>query len=163
MPISRAARPSQPFRLPLFVPSVPFVLSVPSLTRGARHTIVVDDPEYFDNCRNTELPSVDSLFKAFNDPTRRRILELLRVRSLTAGEIADACSVGKPTISHHLDLLMRAELIEQEKEGQFRRYHLNTSVMEDLMLWLGKLVAPAARSGKSAKTSPRKHLKPRHP
>ena len=84
---------------------------------------------------------MDSLFKAFNDPTRRRILELLRVKSMTAGDIADACAVGKPTVSHHLDLLMRAELIEQEKEGQFRRYHLNTSVMEDLMLWLGKLIA----------------------
>ncbi|MDB6139504.1 MAG: hypothetical protein JWO94_2576 [Verrucomicrobiaceae bacterium] len=84
---------------------------------------------------------MDSLFKAFNDPTRRRILELLRVRSMTAGEIADACAVGKPTVSHHLDLLMRAELIEQEREGQFRRYHLNTSVVEDLMIWLGKLMS----------------------
>jgi DNA-binding transcriptional ArsR family regulator len=103
----------------------------------------VDTEIDFDNCRNNE-SSVDSLFKAFNDPTRRRILEMLRVRSMTAGEIADACSVGKPTVSHHLDLLMQAELIEQEKEGQFRRYHLNTSVMEDLMLWLGKLVVPRA-------------------
>ncbi len=83
---------------------------------------------------------MDSLFKAFNDPTRRSILELLRTRSMTAGEIAEACSVGKPTVSHHLDLLMRADLIAQEKEGQFRRYHLNTSVVEDLMLWLGKLL-----------------------
>lgn len=89
---------------------------------------------------------MDSLFKALNDPTRRRILELLRVQSMTAGEIADACSVGKPTVSHHLDLLMRAELIEQEKEGQFRRYHLNTSVMEDLMIWLGGLMRPQAES-----------------
>ena len=83
---------------------------------------------------------MDSLFKAFNDPTRRRILEMLRSRSMTAGEIADACAVGKPTVSHHLDLLMRADLIAQEKEGQFRRYHLNTSVVEDVMLWLGKLI-----------------------
>ena len=108
---------------------------------------------------------MDSLFKAFNDPTRRRILELLRVKSLTAGEIAEACAVGKPTVSHHLDLLMRAELIEQEKEGQFRRYHLNTSVMEDLMLWLGKLVAPKADSirAKQASSTTPKDIKPRTP
>ena len=96
---------------------------------------------------------MDSLFKAFNDPTRRRILELLRARSMTAGEIAEACAAGKPTISHHLDLLMRAELIEQEREGQFRRYHLNTSVMEDLMIWLGKLVAGRSEASENHRSS----------
>lgn len=105
---------------------------------------------------------MDALFKAFNDPTRRRILELLRQKSLTAGEIADACEVGKPTVSHHLDLLMRAEVIEQEKDGQFRRYHLNTSVVEGLMLWLSKMLstdskpakrkAPISASAKPAKS-----------
>ena len=108
---------------------------------------------------------MDSLFKAFNDPTRRRILELLRARSMTAGEIAEACAAGKPTISHHLDLLMRAELIEQEREGQFRRYHLNTSVMEDLMIWLGKLMAgrsEASESNKVSSSEPEKS-KPRTP
>src|SRR4051812_621775 len=119
--------------------------------------IAVDTRGQFDDCRNNEL-HVDSLFKAFNDPTRRRILEMLRARSMTAGEIADACSVGKPTVSHHLDLLMQAELIEQEKEGQFRRYHLNTSVMEDLMIWLGKLVAP--RAGAKARAGRRRSQNP---
>ena len=64
--------------------------------------------------------------------------------------------MAKPTISHHLELLMRAELIEQEREGQFRRYHLNTSVVEDVMVWLSKLVTetkPAAR--KVARLKPR--------
>ena len=84
---------------------------------------------------------MDRLFKALNDSTRRRILELLRRRSMTAGEIAQACAVSKPTLSHHLDLLMQAELIEQEKAGQFRRYHLNTSVVEDLLVWLDRLVS----------------------
>lgn len=97
---------------------------------------------------------MDSLFKAFNDPTRRRILEMLRTRSMTAGEIAEACSVGKPTVSHHLDLLMRADLIAQEKEGQFRRYHLNTSVVEDLMLWLGRLLPPNPAEPASDNTHP---------
>ena len=94
----------------------------------------------------------DPLFKALNDPTRRTILELLRRHSMTAGEIAEACTVSKPTLSHHLDLLMRAELVEREKDGQFRRYHLNTSVVEDVMVWLGKLIATkttASRVGAS--------------
>jgi ArsR family transcriptional regulator len=86
---------------------------------------------------------MDRLFKALNDSTRRRILELLRRRSMTAGEIAQACAVSKSTLSHHLDLLMQAELIEQEKAGQFRRYHLNTSVVEDVLVWLDRLVAQA--------------------
>ncbi len=102
---------------------------------------------------------MDSLFKAFNDPTRRRILEMLRVRSMTAGEIAEECSVSKPTLSHHLDLLMRADLIEQEREGQFRRYHLNTSVVEDLMLWLGGLM----KGREEASPVEPKKVKPRNP
>lgn len=100
------------------------------------------------------------LFKALNDPTRRQILELLRVQSLTAGEIADACQVRKPTVSHHLDILRQAELIEEERQGQFRRYHLNTTVVEDVMVWLSGLIEapkPAAKKAASAL----KRLKPR--
>ena len=105
---------------------------------------------------------MDSLFKALNDPTRRRILDLLRSKSMTAGEIADECAVAKPTVSHHLDLLMRAELIEQEREGQFRRYHLNTSVGEDVMVWLRGLVADHAQTAARKTATPRlKNLKPR--
>lgn len=106
---------------------------------------------------------MDSLFKALNDPTRRLILDLLRKQSLTAGELADKCSVAKPTLSHHLDLLMRAELIEQEREGQFRRYHLNTSVVEDVMVWLRGLVADHAQSAAARPAVPSrlKNLKPR--
>lgn len=106
---------------------------------------------------------MNHLFKALNDPTRRRILELLRTQSLTAGELAYLCEVPKPTLSHHLDLLMRAELIEQEKQGQFRRYHLNTSVVEDVMLWLGGLLADHSSHAAAKKASSLKNrsLKPR--
>ncbi|MES2739125.1 MAG: autorepressor SdpR family transcription factor [Verrucomicrobiota bacterium] len=104
---------------------------------------------------------MNSLFKALNDPTRRQILEMLRVQSLTAGEIADACQVGKPTVSHHLDILRQAELVEEERQGQFRRYHLNTSVVEDVMVWLGGLIEAtkpaikkAAAKKLKARTSP---------
>lgn len=102
---------------------------------------------------------MNQLFKALNDPTRRQILELLRVQSLTAGEIADACEVGKPTVSHHLDLLRQAELIEEERQGQFRRYHLNTSVVEDVMVWLSGLIETPKTAAKKAAVL--KKLKPR--
>lgn len=99
---------------------------------------------------------MNHLFKALNDPTRRHILELLRQQSLTAGEIADACAVGKPTVSHHLDLLRQAGLVEEEKEGQFRRYHLNTSVVEDVMVWLGSLVEQRQNVAKKAASTLKK-------
>ena len=82
---------------------------------------------------------MDLLFKALDDPTRRRILELLRRRDLTAGAIAEHFDVSKPTISHHLDLLRQAGLVLAEKRGQFVLYSLNTSVVEDCIVWLVKL------------------------
>ncbi|MGC4056972.1 MAG: autorepressor SdpR family transcription factor [Chitinophagaceae bacterium] len=75
------------------------------------------------------------LFKALNDATRREILELLKVRDMTAGEIADHFSISKPSISHHLDLLKQAGLIEAEKQGQFISYSLNTTVFDELLKW----------------------------
>ena len=61
---------------------------------------------------------MDSLFKALNDPTRRKILELLRCKPMTAGDIADQFQISKPSISHHLDLLKQADLILAERQGQ---------------------------------------------
>ena len=75
-------------------------------------------------------------FKALNDPTRRRILEILRERDLTAGEIADQFNISKPSISHHLDLLKQADLVSAVKEGQFIYYSLNTTVVDELLKWL---------------------------
>lgn len=74
-----------------------------------------------------------------NDPTRRKILEMLRERDLTAGDIADAFDMTKPSISHHLDLLKQADLVIAIKKGQFIRYSLNTTVLDDLMHWILKL------------------------
>ncbi len=75
-------------------------------------------------------------FKALNDPTRREILELLKVSDLTAGEIADRFHISKPSISHHLDLLKQAELVIAVKEGQFITYSINTTVMDEMLTWL---------------------------
>ena len=79
---------------------------------------------------------MNSLFKALDDPTRRQILELLREKDMTAGDIADAFTISKPSISHHLDLLRQANLVISIKEGQFVRYSLNTTVFDELIGWV---------------------------
>lgn len=65
-------------------------------------------------------------FRALADPTRRRILELLRSADLTAGELADHFDMTKPSISHHLNTLKAAGLVDAEREGQSIVYSLNT-------------------------------------
>lgn len=79
------------------------------------------------------------LFKALNDTTRREILELLKKKDMTAGEIADCFHISKPSISHHLDLLKQAGLVEAVKEGQFIYYSINTTVMDEIIKWLMQL------------------------
>jgi len=75
------------------------------------------------------------VFKALNDPTRRKILELLLARDMTAGEIIEEFNISGPSISHHLDLLKQAKLVTAEKEGQFIYYSLNTTVVDEIMKW----------------------------
>ena len=79
---------------------------------------------------------MNSLFKALNDDTRRQIIELLKDKDMNAGEIADEFNISKPSISHHLDILKRADLITSEKKGQFVEYSLNTTILEDLLSWI---------------------------
>ena len=74
-------------------------------------------------------------FKALADPTRRRILELLKSGDLTAGELAKIFDVSKPTLSHHLATLKAAGLVTDERHGQNIVYSLNTTVMQDLIGW----------------------------
>ena len=82
---------------------------------------------------------MNKLFKALNDPTRREILEILKEKDLTAGEIADRFNISKPSISHHLDLLRQAGLVVSVKEGQFISYSLNTTVMDEMLQWILQL------------------------
>jgi DNA-binding transcriptional ArsR family regulator len=82
---------------------------------------------------------MNALFKALNDQTRRDILDILREKDMTAGEIADHFDFSKPTISHHLDLLRQAGLVDSVKEGQYIYYSLNTTVVEEIMTWFIKL------------------------
>lgn len=76
------------------------------------------------------------IFKALNDTTRREILELLKERDMTAGEIADQFNISKPSISHHLDLLKQAGLVIANKDGQFIHYSINTTVMDEMLKWM---------------------------
>lgn len=76
------------------------------------------------------------IFKALNDPTRRKILELLQEKDMTAGEIAERFHISWPSVSHHLDLLKQAKLVMAEKEGQFVYYSLNTTVVDEILKWL---------------------------
>ncbi|HEY4325235.1 MAG TPA: autorepressor SdpR family transcription factor [Mucilaginibacter sp.] len=80
--------------------------------------------------------NLNAIFKALNDPTRREILDLLKEKDLTAGEIADKFNITKPSISHHLDLLRQAGLVVSVKEGQFVYYSLNTTVMDEMLKWI---------------------------
>lgn len=80
------------------------------------------------------------LFKALNDPTRRAILDLLKDKELAAGEIAEAFDISWPSISHHLEILKRAELVTARREGRFIHYALNTTVLEDAVQWMLALI-----------------------
>ncbi|RYE08412.1 MAG: ArsR family transcriptional regulator [Hyphomicrobiales bacterium] len=77
---------------------------------------------------------MNSVFKALAEPTRRKVLELLRQRPMTAGELADHFPVSRPTMSAHFAVLKEAELIEATKIGTTITYHLKLSVLEDALL-----------------------------
>jgi DNA-binding transcriptional ArsR family regulator len=82
----------------------------------------------------------DGAFRALADPTRRRILELLSRRDLTAGEIAEEFPIAFPSVSRHLGVLKDAGLVDSEREGQHIRYRLNTTVSQEVVRYLLKLV-----------------------
>lgn len=79
------------------------------------------------------------VWKALADPTRRKILKLLKKDSLNAGEIATEFNMTKPSISNHLSILKQADLVESEKIGQNVIYSLKTSVLEDMLKMLSDL------------------------
>lgn len=76
---------------------------------------------------------MDGLFRALNDSTRREILKLLKEKDMTAGEIFDAFDISKPSISHHLEILKNADLVNSRKQGQFVIYSINTTILDDLL------------------------------
>ena len=74
------------------------------------------------------------VFKALSDPTRRRVLQLLRKGPMSAGDLADQFDVSKPTMSAHFAVLKEADLVHAEKSGKSVIYHLKLSVLEEALL-----------------------------
>jgi ArsR family transcriptional regulator, arsenate/arsenite/antimonite-responsive transcriptional repressor len=86
-----------------------------------------------------ELLAMNTLFKALNDATRREILNLLKEKDLTAGEIATHFNISKPSISHHLDILKQADLVVSTRNGQHIVYSINITVLEEVIQWFLQL------------------------
>ncbi len=77
---------------------------------------------------------MSSVFKALSDPTRRKVLHLLRAGPMSAGELSDRFDVSKPTMSAHFAVLREADLVHAEKVGKSVIYHLKLSVLEEALL-----------------------------
>ena len=84
------------------------------------------------------------VWKALADPTRRKILSLLKDKDMNAGEIANEFNMTKPSISNHLNILRQADLVDAEKVGQNVNYSLKTSVLQDVL----KLISDLSSRGK---------------
>ena len=78
-------------------------------------------------------------FKALSDPVRRQILILLKNGSMSAGEIGSHFDMTGATISYHLGILKKADLVFETRQKNFIYYELNTSVIEEIMMWLSDL------------------------
>ncbi len=78
-------------------------------------------------------------FKALSDPARRQILDLLKKGPLSAGEIASHFDMTGATISYHLKTLKQADLVFESREGNFIYYQLNTTILEEILLWITDL------------------------
>ncbi len=89
--------------------------------------------------------SIQNTLKALSDPTRREILNLLKEKTLSAGEISDKFDISFAAISRHLSVLKEADLIRDERDGKFIYYTLNASVLEEIMLWISDLKGDASK------------------
>ena len=83
--------------------------------------------------------AIQKTLKALADPIRRDILGLLKIGKMSAGDITNHFEVTGASISRHLSVLKEADLIRDERNGKFIFYELNTSVLEDVMLWITEL------------------------
>lgn len=83
--------------------------------------------------------SLQATLRALSDPIRREILNLLKAGRLSAGEITEHFDVTAASISRHLSVLKEADLIRDTRQGKFIYYDINTSVLEETLLWLKDL------------------------
>ncbi|MET0808561.1 MAG: autorepressor SdpR family transcription factor [Pseudoxanthomonas sp.] len=98
---------------------------------------------------------MSKVFKALSDPTRRRVLQLLRSRPMSAGELSDQFNVSKPTMSAHFMVLKEADLVHAEKTGKSVIYHLKLSVLEDALLGFVHSFDAGAKAPKPKKETAR--------
>ena len=82
---------------------------------------------------------MNSVFKALSDPSRRKILKLLKESDMTVGEILGNFDMTGASLSHHLTILKNADLVQSEKKGQFIIYSLNTTVFQEIIEWFYNL------------------------
>jgi DNA-binding transcriptional ArsR family regulator len=93
---------------------------------------------------------MSKVFKALADPTRRRILQLLKAKPMNAGEIAEHFPISKPTLSAHFAVLREADLIGSEKDGKHVTYWLNASVLEETLLAFAGALELNVKPGRAA-------------
>lgn len=89
--------------------------------------------------RSRSKSGLQQTLQAISDPTRREILALLQYGRLPAGKIASRFDISGAAISRHLSILREADLIRDTREGKFIYYELNTSVLEDIIVWVTEL------------------------
>ena len=90
-------------------------------------------------------------FKALSDPNRRQIIKMLQDGDMTAGDIASHFDMTKPSISHHLNVLKQADLVQDVRKGQNIYYSLNTTVFQKLIGWFYDLLEVAGESEENSK------------
>ncbi len=96
---------------------------------------------------------MSNVFKALADPTRRKVLELLKKKPMSAGDLAEHFAVTKPTMSAHFAVLAAADLIEADKQGRTIIYRLKLSVLEDALLQFTRAFGLQLTNGKHTTTS----------
>ena len=95
--------------------------------------------------------SFAATFKALSDPVRREILQLLKNGKMSAGEISSHFDVTGASISYHLSVLKKADLVWETKVKNYVYYELNTSVVEEILLWLSELTGEKDEEKESKK------------
>lgn len=87
----------------------------------------------------------DEFFQALSNPCRREIIQLLRWKNMSAGEIVAHFDIAQPSVSRHLDVLKRAEIVTAQRRGTQIIYSLNLSAMQEILVYMTELLAPRER------------------
>lgn len=93
--------------------------------------------------------SMDSVFKALADQNRRKILDRLKQKDMSVSELLQHFHITQASLSHHLDILKRANLVIAERKGQFMYYSLNTSVFEEMLGFFMEMFGKKSQKSKS--------------